>query len=100
MGNDQFFRSLKQKPWIINTSRGSIIDTIDLKTALTEGLISGAGLDVLENEKLNTYTEDERSVFNWLLDQPNVIITPHIAGYSDEAFIKMSEVLLQKLGFL
>ncbi|HET9746923.1 MAG TPA: NAD(P)-dependent oxidoreductase [Chitinophagaceae bacterium] len=98
LANDQFFRSLKQKPWILNTSRGSVIDTIDLKTALTEELIPGAGLDVLENEKLASYDEKENELLNWLLDHPNVIITPHIAGYSHEAFLKMSEVLLQKLG--
>jgi D-3-phosphoglycerate dehydrogenase len=98
LANDQFFRALKQKPWILNTSRGSVIDTIDLKTALTEGLILGAGLDVLENEKLASYSEKEKELLNWLLDHPNVIITPHIAGYSHEAFLKMSEVLLQKLG--
>lgn len=100
LGNDPFFRSLKLKPWIVNTSRGSIISTIDLKTALTERLISGAGLDVLENEKLSLYNEKEKELFHWFLDQPNVIITPHIAGYSQEAFLKMSEVLLQKLGLL
>jgi D-3-phosphoglycerate dehydrogenase len=98
MANDQFFRSLKQKPWILNTSRGPIINTANLKTALTEGSISGAGLDVLENEKLSSHTAKEKELFNWLLDQPNVIITPHIAWYSHEAFLKMSEVLLQKLG--
>jgi D-3-phosphoglycerate dehydrogenase len=98
MANDHFFLSLKQKPWILNTARGSIINTTDLKTALTVGSISGAGLDVLENEKLSSYTENEKEFFNWFLDQPNVIITPHIAGYSHEAFFKMSEVLLQKLG--
>lgn len=100
LANDQFFRSLKQRPWMLNTSRGSIINTADLKIALKEDLISGAGLDVLENEKLPSYDDKEKERFNWLLDQPNVIITPHTAGYSQEAFLKMSEVLLQKLGFL
>jgi D-3-phosphoglycerate dehydrogenase len=99
LANAEFFQSLKRKPWLLNTSRGKIISTIDLKNALMNDAIAGAGLDVLENEKLSTYTDDERSVFNWLLDQPNVIITPHIAGYSHEAFLKMSEVLLEKLGF-
>jgi D-3-phosphoglycerate dehydrogenase len=100
MANEQFFRSLKQMPWILNTSRGQIINTDDLKIALIEGLVSGAGLDVLENEKPSTYTEREKEMLDWLLDQPNVIITPHVAGYSHEAFLKMSEVLLQKLGLL
>jgi D-3-phosphoglycerate dehydrogenase len=100
LANDEFFRSLKQRPWILNTSRGSIINTEDLKIALQEDLISGAGLDVLENEKLSSFNDREKELFYWLLDQPNVIITPHTAGYSREAFLKMSEVLLQKLGFL
>lgn len=100
MANEQFFNSLKQKPWILNTSRGSVVNERDLQTALKENLIAGAGLDVLENEKISSYTQSEKELFNWLLDQPNVIITPHIAGYSHEAFKKMSEVLLQKLGLL
>ena len=100
LANHDFFQSLKQKPWILNTSRGQIVNTQDLKEAIINGAIAGAGLDVLENEKLSAYTAEENLLFHWLLDQPNVVITPHIAGYSHEAFFKMSEVLLQKLGFL
>ena len=100
LANHDFFQSLKQKPWILNTSRGQIVNTKDLKNAILNGNIAGAGLDVLENEKLSSYTAEEQTLFKWLIDQPNVIITPHIAGYSHEAFLKMSEVLLQKLGFL
>jgi len=100
LANHGFFQSLKQRPWILNTSRGQIINTKDLKEAIINGVIAGAGLDVLENEKLSSFTAEENLLFHWLLDQPNVVITPHIAGYSHEAFLKMSEVLLQKLGFL
>ena len=100
LANRDFFQSLKQKPWILNTSRGQIVNTRDLKEAIINGVIAGAGLDVLENEKLSSFTAEEKILFYWLLDQPNVVITPHIAGYSHEAFLKMSEVLLQKLGFL
>jgi D-3-phosphoglycerate dehydrogenase len=100
LANSDFFQSLQQKPWILNTSRGPIVNTQDLKNAILNGAIAGAGLDVLENEKLSSYTPGEQALFEWLIGQPNVIITPHIAGYSHEAFLKMSEVLLQKLGFL
>jgi D-3-phosphoglycerate dehydrogenase len=100
LANHDFFQSLKQKPWILNTSRGQIVNTHDLKNAILDGVIAGVGLDVLENEKLSSFTAEEQELFEWLIHQPNVIITPHIAGYSHEAFLKMGEVLLQKLGFL
>jgi len=100
LANYDFFQSLNQKPWILNTSRGQIVNTQDLKNAMVNENIAGAGLDVLENERLSSYNAEEQALFEWLIDQPNVIITPHIAGYSHEAFYKMSEILLQKLGFL
>ena len=98
MANKDFFNSLQRKPWILNTARGKILNLDDLKTALLNGQVAGAGLDVLENEILSTYTAEEKESLDWFLGQPNIIITPHIAGYSHEAFLKMGEVLLEKLG--
>lgn len=97
MANDNFFKRLEQKPFFINTSRGKITDTAALINSLKSGKVSGAALDVLENEKMDSYNNAERLQLDWLLQQPNVIITPHIAGYSVEAFYKMSKILLQKL---
>lgn len=98
--NEQFFDSLERKPWILNASRGKVINTDALIRALKRGQVAGAGLDVLENEKLDTYTAGESQRLDWLLEQPNVLLTPHIAGYTHEALYRMSAVLLEKLGLL
>jgi D-3-phosphoglycerate dehydrogenase len=97
MANDAFFAALQQKPFIMNASRGAVIDTEALIKALKDGVIAGAALDVLENEKLGTYSQAEKDQLNYLTSCDNVLITPHIAGYSHEAFYKMSKVLLEKL---
>ena len=97
VANESFFNSLLQKPFFITTCRGPVTDTTALINALKNGKISGAALDVLENEKINNLTPKEQQNLDFLVAQPNVIITPHIAGYSHDAFLRMPEVLLQKL---
>ena len=98
LANDDFFKAVQQKPFIINTSRGAIINTNSLITAIKNNSISGAALDVLENEKIDKLNNEESEQLRFLNDQKNVLLTPHIAGYSNEAFYKMSKVLLEKLG--
>ncbi len=97
MANESFFAQLKNKPFVINTSRGNVIETAALLKALQENKISGVALDVLENEKLETLTTLQKQQLDILLADERVLITPHIAGYSHEAFYKMSEVIITKL---
>ena len=98
--NARFFESLKQKPYFLSTCRGGVTSTQALLEALQHQQIRGAGLDVLENEQLDTYNQAEMANLAALMAMPNFILTPHIAGYSQEAYYKMSKILLEKLGLI
>lgn len=97
MASENFFNSLQQRPFFITTCRGRVTDTAALINALKNQKISGAALDVLENEKINSLNPSEKENLDFLTAQGNVIITPHIAGYSHEAFLRMPEILVEKL---
>lgn len=97
LANESFFNSLQRKPVFINASRGKVADGKAVLVALQQQQIAAAGLDVLENEKPDTYQPGEREVLDALLAMDNVLVTPHIAGYSHEALYKMAEVLIRKL---
>lgn len=77
------FRKMKKKPLLINTSRGAIVDEKALIQALKEGLLSGAGLDVLEKEPPDST--------NPLLEMENVILSPHVSFYSVESISELKQ---------
>lgn len=98
--NDLFFSTLERRPYFLNVSRGGVVDTDALIGALDQDLIAAAGLDVLENEEFTSYLPVEKERFQDLVTRSNVIITPHIAGSSHEALVKMADQLLRKLDLL
>lgn len=95
--NERFFESLKQPIYLLNASRGQVVDTTALLGALDQGKVIAAGLDVLENEDIKSYTIEEREKLLKMANRADIWITPHIAGYSREALEKMAKVLIIKL---
>ena len=60
-------------------------------------MISGAAIDVIENEKITSWNKEETQLYQNLMNRNNVLLTPHIAGYSHEAFLKMANIIVEKL---
>lgn len=100
MVNAAFLFACKPGVIFINTSRGKIVDTSALIEALHSGHVRGACLDVLENEKPDTYTSEERECYQKLFEMPQVILTPHIAGWTFESRRKISEQVVAEVARL
>lgn len=100
MVNTEFINQFAKSFWLINTARGKSVVTTDLVAALQSGKILGAGLDVLEYEKLSfeTLFEGEKpEAFDYLLQANNVLLTPHIAGWTIESKEKLAQVIVDKI---
>ncbi len=93
-----FFSKCKDGLIFINTSRGPIVDTAALVRALQSEKISAACLDVLENEKLDELTDVRQATYDQLFAMPNVMLTPHVAGWTQESLVKIAQYLLDKIG--
>ncbi|HSI90327.1 MAG TPA: NAD(P)-dependent oxidoreductase, partial [Adhaeribacter sp.] len=97
MANEAFFAKFRKPVWVLNTARGEIMDYPALVNGLKAGAIKGAALDVLENEKLNTLNAAQQEIFRFLAESPQVILTPHIAGWSHQSYIKINMILVEKI---
>ena len=100
MINSDFINKFKKPFWFINTARGNSVVTTDLVEGLKSGKILGTGLDVLEYEKLSfeTLFEGEKPpAFEYLLNAENVLLTPHIAGWTFESHEKLAQVIVDKI---
>lgn len=101
MVNSEFINKFQNPFWLINTARGKSVVTQDLVAALRSGKIKGAGLDVLEYEKSsfeNLFTQDDMpSALRYLISADNVLLTPHIAGWTIESNIKLAQTIVAKI---
>ena len=100
MVNAEFINQFAKPFWLINTARGKSVVTADLVAALQSGKVLGAGLDVLEYEKLSFETlfeGDKPEAFDYLLQANNVLLTPHIAGWTVESKEKLAQVIVNKI---
>lgn len=101
MVNTNFIESFKKNFWLLNTARGTSVVTKDLVIALKSGKILGAGLDVLEYEKAsfeNLFTNDKiPKAFQYLINSKNVLLSPHVAGWTIESKEKLAQTIVDKI---
>ena len=101
MINTNFINSFSKEFWLINTARGTSVVTKDLVKALKVGKILGAGLDVLEYEKSsfeNLFSNNKMpEAFKYLISADNIILSPHVAGWTIESKEKLAQTLVEKI---
>jgi D-3-phosphoglycerate dehydrogenase len=95
--NMDFMNQFSKPIWLLNLSRGQVIKTEDLIKGIECGKILGAGLDVLENEQLDLLTTQQKDEFNYLINSNRTVLSPHVGGWTNESYYKISEVLLKKI---
>ncbi len=95
--NRDFVARMNRPFILLNTSRGSVVDAAALMEGMRSGKITGAGIDVWEEEPLSRMSAAKRALLEEVMRHPTAIVTPHIAGYTREALYKMSEVLRDKI---
>jgi len=95
--DEDFIKTCKDGVILINTSRGQVIKTDALISTLNSGKVAGACLDVFENEKPNTFTSEEDQKYAQLYDFEQVVLTPHVAGWTVESKKRLTTVLLEKI---
>ena len=100
MVNTVFINQFKKSFWLINTARGSAVVTKDLVSGIEKGKILGAGLDVLEYEKSsfeNLFLSETPKALRYLIDSDSVILSPHIAGWTQESEKKLADTIVKKI---
>jgi D-3-phosphoglycerate dehydrogenase len=95
---DETFIDNFAKPfYLVNLSRGEVVKLDALVAGLQSGKVKGACLDVLENEKINKLTPAQQEAFDYLRTSDQVILTPHIGGWTHESYVRINEVLVRQI---
>lgn len=95
--NKTYLEKFKKNIWIINTSRGPIIQLSHLLDKIDEGKVLGAALDVLENEKIDLFKTAEPELYKRMCENKKLLLTPHIAGWTRESYQKINDTLINKI---
>ncbi|MDP3462472.1 MAG: NAD(P)-dependent oxidoreductase [Bacteroidales bacterium] len=100
---ETYLKQFSKPIWLINTSRGGVVNTAHLMQAIHQGIVQGACLDVLEYEKFSFEDISQQQLpeaFSELIRSQKVILSPHIAGWTHESNFRMAEVLATKIAGL
>ena len=95
--NESVLGGFAKPIWVVNTARGEVLDHAALVQGVQAGNVRGAALDVLDNEKLNTLSPVQQATFDFLKTAPNVVLTPHVGGWTHESYVRINEVLVDKI---
>lgn len=95
--NADFLARFAKPIWLLNLSRGPILPLEGLITALEKGNVIAAGLDVLENERLDHLSPEQRVRLEILFKDERVIFTPHIGGWSHESLVRINDRIVEEV---
>ncbi|HEV7348093.1 2-hydroxyacid dehydrogenase [Telluribacter sp.] len=95
--NEDFIAGFTKPFFLNNVARGEIVSLEAVVSGLESGKLRGACLDVLENEKLGTLTPEQQAAFDYLRTSDRVVLTPHVAGWSHESYVRINEVLVRQI---
>ena len=95
--NEEFFNKFRKDIYLLNTARGEIIPVKSILKLLDSGKLKGASLDVLEKEKFDQLTEEQRADYENLFTRENVVLSPHVGGWTFASYRRINEVLVGKI---
>jgi D-3-phosphoglycerate dehydrogenase len=97
MLNGSFLSQFKKKIYLLNMCRGEVVNMPETIEYINNNIILGAAFDVLENEKLTTLSNQQQKDFDYLINNKKIVLSPHIAGWTFESYVKIAQNILLKL---